>query len=272
MADPFLAELDEMIPKDTKSKKRHQFNQHITTRGNYVSSTPESASKSVPKLQVPDNSEIKSGRTSNDQDQFLKVPVRSPRRSSDPKKPPKVSPKKKELTKSKVLSNRDNLKDSKKIEKTAKECSSVSSDGSSKENDQPLTKSTKLEGSMKKPYFSEATDVTALINVIKDLISNYTKAEGLKIMHRLGEMHVDLTSEIVKQLFMQTDDLLEELKPTRNVNHLRMLVSENERLKENIMILQMRNEELTRRVQETASIKEENIKLKIKLKELSKQM
>ena len=116
----------------------------------------------------------------------------------------------------------------------------------------------------------EVKDPLALLNAIKELVSTYSKQESTKILRAMHDLHINSQANLIKNLLIQTEDLTKEIHPSRNTSRLKKLVDENERMRENIVILKLRNEELQRKVDESISIKEENIALKLKLKELLK--
>ena len=116
----------------------------------------------------------------------------------------------------------------------------------------------------------EVKDPLALLNAIKELVSTYSKQESTKILRAMQDLHINSQSNLIKHLLIQTEDLTKEIHPSRDTSRLRKLVEENERMREDIIILRLRNEELQRKVDESILIKEENVALKLKLKELLK--
>lgn len=116
----------------------------------------------------------------------------------------------------------------------------------------------------------DVKDPLALLNAIKELVSTYSKQESTKILRAMQELHMNSQSTLIKQMLIQTEDLTKEIHPSRDTSRLRKLVEENERMREDIIILRLRSEELQRKVDETILIKEENVALKLKLKELLK--
>ncbi|XP_035736520.1 uncharacterized protein LOC118447985 [Vespa mandarinia] len=156
-------------------------------------------------------------------------------------------------------------------------------DSSSKENSRPADSSkgstphidmTKerggrvIEGSIKKSETKEY-DPVALLNAIKDLISTYTKQESTKLLKAMQEFHINSQKTFIKSTLLQTDEIIKEIHPTRDSIRMRALIEENERLQEDLIILQKRYSDLQRKLDELESLKEENTTLKLKCKELS---
>ncbi|KAL2714922.1 hypothetical protein V1478_014620 [Vespula squamosa] len=158
-------------------------------------------------------------------------------------------------------------------------------DSSSKENSRPpdslkgntphidITKERggrMVEGSTKKSETKEY-DPVALLNAIKDLISTYTKQESTKILKTMQEFHINAQKTFIKNTLFQTDEIIKEIHPTRDSNRMRALIEENEKLQENLIILQKRYTDLQKKLDELKFLKEENTALKLKCKELSMQ-
>ena len=118
---------------------------------------------------------------------------------------------------------------------------------------------------------SKESDPVALLTAFKDIVSVYTKQESTKILRTMQELHINAQATLIKQLLMQTDDLISEMHPNKDSTRMRGLIDQNERLKEDVIILQRRNEELQRKLEDFEFLKQENIALKLKCKELSKQ-
>lgn len=143
---------------------------------------------------------------------------------------------------------------------------SASPEVSRKENVKPTQK----ECTSKNLNLPGLNEQSALLNAIEGIVSSHTKSESAKIMQSMMEIHLHSLSNIIKQNILQTDDIVKELIPERDTSQLRSVVRENEKLKQDIRILQLRNEELRRVVDEAVLLREENVALKLRLKELSK--
>ncbi|XP_033232189.1 uncharacterized protein LOC117183119 [Belonocnema kinseyi] len=120
------------------------------------------------------------------------------------------------------------------------------------------------------PRKIEVKDPLGLLNAIKELVSSYSKQESSRILRAMQELHINSQSTMIKHMLIQTEDLTKEIHPSRDTSRLRKLVEENERMREDIVILRLRSEELQRKVDESILIREENVALKLKLKELLK--
>lgn len=147
--------------------------------------------------------------------------------------------------------------------------SSKISDSSSKENNILSDNVTPNRNSTSSKKL-EANDSLNLLNAVKELFSTYSKQESSKILRAMQELHINSQANLIKHLLIQTEDLTKEIHPSRDTSRLRKLVEENERMREDIIILKLRNEELQRKVDESIIIKEENVALKLKIKELLK--
>lgn len=145
--------------------------------------------------------------------------------------------------------------------------SSRTSDPSSKENNILSDNATPNRNlaSFKKV---EANDPVILLNALKECISLHSKQESTKILRAMQELHINSQANLIKHLLIQTEDLTREMHPSRDTSRLKKLVEENERMREDIIILKLRNEELQRKVDESIIMKEENIALKLKIKSL----
>ncbi|KAG9428988.1 hypothetical protein HZU67_09362 [Apis mellifera carnica] len=118
---------------------------------------------------------------------------------------------------------------------------------------------------------SREIDPVALLNAIKDIVSICTKQESTKILKAMQELHINSQANLIKHLLCQTDDIINEMHPSKESNRVKSLIAQNERLQEDIVMLQKRNEELNKKMEEFEFLKQENIALKLKCKELSKQ-
>ncbi|KAF7395224.1 hypothetical protein HZH68_009274 [Vespula germanica] len=127
-----------------------------------------------------------------------------------------------------------------------------------------------IEGSTKKSETKEY-DPVALLNAIKDLISTYTKQESTKILKTMQEFHINSQKTFIKNTLLQTDEIIKEIHPTRDSIRMRALIEENEKLQEDLIILQKRYSDLQKKLDELEFLKEENTALKLKCKELSMQ-
>lgn len=158
-------------------------------------------------------------------------------------------------------------------------------DSSSKENSRPSDSSkgsiphvdiTKerggraIEGSTKKSETKEF-DPVALLNAIKDLVSTYTKQESTKLLKAMQEFHINSQKTFIKSTLLQTDEIIKEIHPSRDSIRMRALIEENEKLQEDLIILQKRYSDLQKKLDELEFLKEENTALKLKCKELSMQ-
>ncbi|XP_008202303.1 uncharacterized protein LOC100679491 [Nasonia vitripennis] len=160
-------------------------------------------------------------------------------------------------------------------------------DVSGKENTRPLTDSSSSRESgsqaeLKKDFsrrasdgvsrkssdILEKTDPVMFLNAIKDLVSRYTEQETVKVLRAMQNLHINSQANLIKHLMLQTSELVRELDLHKNSGNVKSLIEENERMREDIFILRARNEVLQKKVDEMALIKEENISLKLKLKEL----
>ncbi|KAG7188828.1 hypothetical protein KM043_008434 [Ampulex compressa] len=128
----------------------------------------------------------------------------------------------------------------------------------------------KLECSMKKSE-SKSKDPAVLLSAIKGLISTYTKEESTKILRAMQELHMNSQANLIKSLLCQTDELIKEMHPSRDSERMRKLIEENERLQEDVIILQRQNEDLRKQLLDFELLKEEVVGLKLKCMELSQQ-
>jgi hypothetical protein len=304
MNDSFLEELD-LVPKDPNLQNNVQLNsRYITTRRvltspvNIENSEPKHdkiiSSSNVPKIKInrrsgsqeprklsgtelkPLSSTPKSDKKS--QEENLIKPVENQIRIDEVKvKPHDV----KTVTK---------LHDSKLGKNHRRSGSSGGSsrylDGSSKENTRPLTDSISSRESYsqaelkkdsnrgvsdnlpKKSDILDKADPVVFLSAIKDLVSRYTEQETVKVLRAMQNLHMNSQTNLIKHLMQQTNELVKELNLYKNFDNVKSLIEENERMREDIFILRARNEVLQKRVDEMSLIKEENISLKLKLKEL----
>ncbi|KAL7286396.1 hypothetical protein TKK_0019347 [Trichogramma kaykai] len=168
-------------------------------------------------------------------------------------------------------SNRRSGSSSRLLEVTSKENSRPSTDSSSRDSGS-MTDTKKhrktSEGESKKADILPNTDPVMLLSAIKDLVSRYTEQETLKILGSMSNMYISSQANLIKNLMVQTDELVEKLNSNKNNQNVKSLIEENEKMREEIFVLRTRNEVLQKRVNEMACIKEENVMLKMKLKEL----
>ncbi|XP_043493605.1 uncharacterized protein LOC122518622 [Polistes fuscatus] len=158
-------------------------------------------------------------------------------------------------------------------------------DSSSKENSRPSDSSKGItphvditkerggrasEGSAKKLETKEY-DPVILLNAIKDLISTYTKQESTKLLRAMQEFHINSQKTFIRNMLLQTDEIIKEIHPTRDSSRMKALIEENEQLQEDLIILQKRYNDLLKKLSDLELLKEENTALKLKCKELSMQ-
>ncbi|XP_058794050.1 uncharacterized protein LOC131665867 [Phymastichus coffea] len=306
MNDSFLEDLD-LIPKSSNTptnQSTQQFsNRYITTRkalspsrnvsmknecdnqGTKHDKIISSSSSNVPKLQVSRRSGSQEPRRSSGQEaKPLSSTPKSEKKNSGNEKlmrPIENQTKPDQKAISKVQDNKT-TKDRK--------CSG-SSGGSgkyldSKENIRPSIDSCSSkengshadlkkdsnhrisDGHVKKSDILEKADPVMFLSAVKDLVSRYTEQETVKVLRAMQNLHINSQANLIKHLMMQTNDLVRELNLHKNFDNIKALVEENERMREDISILRARNEVLQKKIEETALIREENISLKLKLKEL----
>lgn len=155
-------------------------------------------------------------------------------------------------------------------------------DISAKENSRPTTDSSRESGShnsakekerlpnLRKSTFGvQDQDPVALLTAIKELISTYTKQESAKILHAMQELHINSQAALIKNLICQTDDLVNEMHPSKDSARVRTLIEENERLRQELFVLKLRNEDLQSKLEEFEFLKQENAALKLKCNELT---
>ena len=122
--------------------------------------------------------------------------------------------------------------------------------------------------SEKKIDILEKSDPVMLLNAIKDIVKGYTENEATKILRAMQDLYINSQANLIKQTMLQTDDLIRELNLKKSNENVQSLIEENERMREDIFILRTRNEVMQKRINELSLIKEENVSLKLKLKEL----
>ncbi|XP_014212789.1 uncharacterized protein LOC106642499 [Copidosoma floridanum] len=120
----------------------------------------------------------------------------------------------------------------------------------------------------KKSDILEKSDPVQLLSAIKDLVSHYTEQEAVKILRATQNLYVNSQSNLIKLLMSQTSEIVSELSINKNSGSISALIEENERMREEIFILRARNEILQTKVNEIILLKDENLSLKLKLKDL----
>ncbi|XP_076285718.1 uncharacterized protein LOC143211698 [Lasioglossum baleicum] len=113
-------------------------------------------------------------------------------------------------------------------------------------------------------------DSSTLLEAIKDIVSTHTKEESSKILGVMQKLHFRSQANLIKHILDQTDEITNEIRPSKDSSTVRSLMEQNERLKEDIVFLQKQNVELQKKVQELELLKQENLTLKLKCKELLK--
>ncbi|RLU20577.1 hypothetical protein DMN91_007188 [Ooceraea biroi] len=155
-----------------------------------------------------------------------------------------------------------------------------SSDVSSKENSRPSDSSRetgfvnskkekeRLPDKVKRSGFTvQEQDPVGLLTAIKELISTYTKQESTKILRAMQELHINSQATLIKNLLNQTNDLIKEVNPGKDSARISFLIEENEQLKQELITLQVRTEDLQNKLEEFESLKQENAALKLKCHE-----
>ncbi|XP_015177778.1 PREDICTED: uncharacterized protein LOC107067087 [Polistes dominula] len=190
----------------------------------------------------------------------------------------------KQEAKVKVSDNKIIIKDYNRRSGSCKD-NTRSLDSSSKENSRPSDSSKGIsthmdvtkdkgrrtsEGSLKKSDTKEY-DPVILLNAIKDLISTYTKQESTKLLRAMQEIHINSQKTFIRNMLLQTDEIIKEIHPTRDSTRMKALIEENEQLQEDLIILQKRYNDLLKKLSDLELLKEENTALKLKCKELSMQ-
>ncbi|CAL7950490.1 unnamed protein product [Xylocopa violacea] len=118
---------------------------------------------------------------------------------------------------------------------------------------------------------SKEIDTVALLNAIKDIVSTCTKQESTKILRAMQDLHLNSQANLIKHLLFQTDDIINEMHPDKDLSRAKGLIEQNKQLQKDIVALQNRNMELQKKLEELEFLKQENVALKMKCKELSKQ-
>ncbi|XP_076644314.1 uncharacterized protein LOC143354250 [Halictus rubicundus] len=116
-------------------------------------------------------------------------------------------------------------------------------------------------------------DSSALLEAIKDIVSKHTKEESSKILSVMQKLHFHSQANLIKHILDQTDEIIskDSSKVTsKDSSTVRSLMEQNERLLEDIVFLQKQNLELQMKVMDLELLKQENLTLKLKCKELSK--
>lgn len=157
-----------------------------------------------------------------------------------------------------------------------------SSDTSSKENSRPSDSSKEIgsqnptkekeklnDKSRKSGFKIQDQDPVVLLTAIKELISTYTKQESTKILHAMQALHINSQATLIKNLLNQTDDLIKEMRPSKDSARMKALIEENEHLQQELMALRMQNENLHNKLEELEFLKQENATLKLKCNELT---
>lgn len=139
----------------------------------------------------------------------------------------------------------------------------------SKRVNSPLETSKRRTSGGKKPDFRDIPESVALLSAIEEIVSTYIKAEGTKTFRALNELHILSQASMIKNLMFQTDEIRKDLQLGENLGQLKVLMADNDRLKENCALLKMKNEDLQRRLEETERVKEENASLKLRLQEIT---
>ncbi|XP_078033571.1 uncharacterized protein LOC144468176 [Augochlora pura] len=127
----------------------------------------------------------------------------------------------------------------------------------------------KSQESLNKPD-AKGIDPDALLDAIKDIVSTHTKQESSKILRVMQELHFHSQASLIKNILVQTDEITNEIRPSKESSTVRSLMEQNERLKEDIVFLQKQNAELQKKMEELDHLKQENLTLKLKCKELFK--
>ncbi|XP_012270070.1 uncharacterized protein LOC105694196 [Orussus abietinus] len=171
-----------------------------------------------------------------------------------------------EVAKSKVTSNVNNEQQSHPSNAASKEKSSSNSAGKNKHifnkaDDHNRSIDNPSGGSLNN---KEKPQTVALDNTVIDVV----RQESTKVMRTMQELYFSAQINLIKNLMCQTDELIQEVRSSGTACP-RTLMEENVRLRENVSILQTRNDELQKRIEKLKLVDQENIALKLKLKELS---
>ncbi|KAF3425520.1 hypothetical protein E2986_05650 [Frieseomelitta varia] len=302
MNDSFLEDL-ELVPTDVKTVNTYPVDRHVTSR-NATSSPVHMLQGKRENVHIEKQSGVKEPNTKDfkklsEQDtrkQQMKVKITERKEKPvDSKLKPienkvKSNGKEQEVkddAKAKIKESRMKISDSKIVAKDRMRRSgsykenAQAPDVSTKENsrppDYPKEGTSQMEAKEKskacdvRKVESKETDPVALLNAIKDIVSIYTKQESTKILRAMQELHFNSQANLIKHLLCQTDDIINEMHPSKDSNRVKGLVEQNEKLQENIVFLQRKNEELQKKLEDYEFLKQENVALKLKCKELSKQ-
>lgn len=294
MNDSFLEDL-ELVSKNTNVKTTVLNNKYITTR--------QSSTLSASNVSKNENNESKSDRIISSSSTNLtkaKITRRSgsqeqTRKSSSSEARPLCS-----TPKNKKNDSDENVKpvESQVIKVKAKddkltrrssnglECIGKYLEVSTKENTRPSiessipkygssqtsvkknkTTSTSSE-SKKSELLEENVGPVSSLSDIKESINQHTEHETDKILRVMQNLHINSQANLIKHLMAQTSELLNEFSPKINSGNIKTLIEENERMREDIYILQTRNNVLQKKVEELSLLKEENINLKLEIKKL----
>lgn len=308
MNDSFLEDL-ELVPTDVKTVNAYSLDRHVTTRhttSSPLQHIPQNKGENVQNIHVEKQFTVKELNAK----ELKKIPEQDTKkqqmrvRISERKERPvetKLKPienkvksdgKEQEIkddSKTKTKDVRVKFSESKPAGKDRLRRSgnykenAQTSDVSVKENNRPSDSSkegtsqmetckekTKVYDTLKKVE-SKETDSVALLNAIKDIVSICTKQESTKILRAMQELHFNSQANFLKHLLCQTDIIINEMHPSNESNAVKSLMEHNARLQEDIVILSKKNQELQKKLEEFEFLKQENIALKMKCKELSKQ-
>ncbi|KAK1122196.1 hypothetical protein K0M31_009422 [Melipona bicolor] len=305
MNDSFLEDL-ELVPTDVKTVNTYPVDRHVTSRigtSSPLQHMPQGKRENVhiekqPGVKEPNAKDFKKLSEQDTRKQQMKVRITERKEKPvDSKLKPienkvKSNGKEQEVTKddtkAKIKESRMKISESKIVAKDRMRRSgsykenAQAPDVSAKENsrppDYPKEGTSQVEVAKEKSKAcdlrkveSKETDPVALLNAIKDIVSIYTKQESTKILRAMQELHFNSQANLIKHLLCQTDDIINEMHPSKDSNRVKGLIEQNERLQEDIVLLQRKNEELQKKLQDYEFLKQENVALKMKYKELSKQ-
>lgn len=304
MNDSFLEDL-ELLSNDVKTVNAYPVDRHVTTRNATSSPLQHTLQGKGENLHItkqcttrePNMKDLKKLPDQDTRKQQMKVRISEKKEKSVESKLKPIENKVKsdgkeqvvkDDTKVKIKESRIKISESRVIMKDKTRRSgnykenTQAADVSVKENNRPSdsskegTSQVEVAKDKTKTYDlrkveSKETDPVALLNAIKDIVSISTKQESTKILRAMQELHFNSQANLIKHLLCQTDDIINEMHPSKDSNRVKSLIEQNERLQEDIVILQRRNEELQKKLKEFEFLKQENIALKLKCKELCKQ-
>lgn len=304
MNDSFLEDL-ELLSNDVKTVNAYPVDRHVTTRNATSSPLQHTLQGKGENLHItkqcttrePNMKDLKKLPDQDTRKQQMKVRISEKKEKSVESKLKPIENKVKsdgkeqvvkDDTKVKIKESKAKISESKVIMKDKTRRSgnykenTQTADVSVKENNRPSdsskdgTSQVEVAKDKTKAYDlrkveSKETDPVALLNAIKDIVSISTKQESTKILRAMQELHFNSQANLIKHLLCQTDDIINEMHPSKDSNRVKSLIEQNERLQEDIVILQRRNEELQKKLKEFEFLKQENIALKLKCKELCKQ-